>query len=352
MLALEKNSSSLSSIFTGGGLYKRFGGFELDMSTRKFSASGECLPLEYIRSSAHITIEDMFSFRQAKIERLDRSTFFGNYKRLRTLYRQSPRAWKELCGWLSTASNEVTEILASFNKLPSDRAAVEADKFKADFDRLFGNRYARLKPSFASSNVKNGEVSLRFESLNVRGLRRHYDLNVINLLNDPVDMKFITNLHVSETVSFTYASYAIKSLLTVAGKILEVYVYHKPEASGMFDDITCGCEISWQNTAVRSEFDCIVTHGFQSMFVECKARSRIEQEFYYKLSGPVREFGINAKAVMIADTREKPWHENAQINDVNRLRGELQNVETIWKLEDIERIDEVLLEISTPRSSG
>ena len=55
---------------------------------------------------------------------------------------------------------------------------------------------------------------------------------------------------------------------------------------------------------------------------------------------------------MIADTREKPWHENAQINDVNRLRGELQNVETIWKLEDIERIDEVLLEISTPRSSG
>lgn len=48
-------------------------------------------------------------------------------------------------------------------------------------------------------------------------------------------------------MSFTYASRQIKELLTTAGKMLEVYTYHKVKELGYFDDVVSSFEIDWEN---------------------------------------------------------------------------------------------------------
>ena len=81
------------------------------------------------------------------------------------------------------------------------------------------------------------------------------------------------------------------------------------------------------------------------MFVECKARADIEQDFYYKLAQLAEQFGINATAVLIADTQEKPFYDNAPVNALQRKRGNMMDVVTIWKSEEINNIGHTLLKI-------
>ena len=81
------------------------------------------------------------------------------------------------------------------------------------------------------------------------------------------------------------------------------------------------------------------------MFVECKARSDIEQEFYYRLAKLRDKFGINATAVLVADTQEKSYYDNAPINTIQRKRGDMMDVITVWKPEEISNIGHTLLRI-------
>ena len=145
-------------------------------------------------------------------------------------------------------------------------------------------------------------------------------------------------------MNFTYATRQIKELLTTAGKMLEIYTYHRVKELE-FDDVVSSFEIDWQGTEVKSEFDCIVTKGFRTLFIECKARSDIEQEFYYKLACLAKQFGINATAVLIADTQEKNFYDNAPINTMQRKRGNMMGVVTIWKQDEINDIGHTLLNI-------
>ena len=133
--------------------------------------------------------------------------------------------------------------------------------------------------------------------------------------------------------------------MSTAGKMLEVYTYHKIKELGNFDDVVSSFEIDWEGTDVKSEFDCILTKGFRTLFVECKARSDIEQEFYFKLSKLAERFGINATAVLIADTKEKNFYDNAHVNAMQRRRGSMMDVVTIWKPDEINNIGHTLLKV-------
>ncbi|MBR2732966.1 MAG: DUF1887 family protein, partial [Selenomonadaceae bacterium] len=176
----------------------------------------------------------------------------------------------------------------------------------------------------------------------VKNLPRPNDSAVIDLLKRLGDKNFLTNLRISSTVSFTFPTRPIKNLLTVEGRVLEIFVYHSLIASGLFDDVSCGCEISWADSDARNEFDCLVTKGFQTVFIECKARRELDQNFYYKLNELTRQFGVNARAVLIADTREKGWEEFAQVNETQRQRGEMLNIATIWRADEINNIASTL----------
>lgn len=399
LIALEKNSSALASMFRGGGLYKRFDSFEFDMTAQRYSTRGACRTFKYIRKPTFLTVADIFSFKQSQLVKHDKPEFFNDYKKLWSMYRKSPQVWKALCNWLSVES--ATNVLATFRKFLPARAENQAATFNyiipiechatvekilsglkdagiiedesrsivetttscfvtiktktpdgnfgSECERLFANPYALMNANVVVVQPRSGDVAIGFNSLMMRDLNHPPNADVINLLRELGKANFVTNLKiVVDKVSFTYATYQIKNLLTVAGRILEIYVYHRLEASGLFDDITCGCEVDWREGGARNEFDCIATRGFQSFFIECKAQSKIEQDYYYKLSSLVRRFGINATAVLIADTLEKDWQAVAQSNEKQRQRGELQNVLTVWKADEIERIDEVLKKISAP----
>ena len=56
------------------------------------------------------------------------------------------------------------------------------------------------------------------------------------------------------TSSFTYGSRQIKKLLTTAGQILEIYIYHEAKKSGDFNDIAGGLEVDWGDNKGISAF--------------------------------------------------------------------------------------------------
>ena len=85
--------------------------------------------------------------------------------------------------------------------------------------------------------------------------------------------------------------------------------------------------------------------GFRTLFVECKARPDIEQGFYYKIAALKDQFGINVAAVLVADTQEKPFYTSAPVNSMQRRRGNMMDVVTIWKPEEINNIGHTLLKM-------
>ena len=63
-------------------------------------------------------------------------------------------------------------------------------------------------------------------------------------------------------------------------------------------------------------------------------------------------FGINASAVLIADTKEQNNETFARLNAVKRQRGEMLDVVTIYRPEEIEHIGDTLLEIIEGKYKG
>ncbi|MBQ9479559.1 MAG: DUF1887 family protein, partial [Selenomonadaceae bacterium] len=219
-------------------------------------------------------------------------------------------------------------------------------QLRAEFDWLFGDPYALINSNAIDFEETTNTVTVRFDNLIVRDLRKTADPDVNQLLRDLHEINYVTALAFDGgNVRFTYPTRQIKRLLTQEGKILEIYVYHKLLASGLFDEVSCNCEVTWQDTGAKNEFDCIATSGFNSFFIECKARTAIAAEFYYKLNSLVQQFGINARAIMVADTLDREGTNLAELNEMQSQRGELQNILTIRKPEDIDEIDRVLSEL-------
>lgn len=230
------------------------------------------------------------------------------------------------------------------------KAFIDRCGYRTEYDRLFSSIYALMLPDFVTLffNTKSREVNVVFDDLVVRGaqVKGANVSEITGLMEYFRDKGYVINLTVAEgKLSFTYSTRRIKELLTTAGKMLEVYTYHKAKELGKFDDVVSSFEIDWKGTNVRSEFDCILTKGFRTLFVECKARGDIEQEFYYKIAQLKDQFGINATAVLIADTQERPSSANASINAMQRHRGKIMDVVTIWRSDEINNIGHTLLKV-------
>jgi hypothetical protein len=78
----------------------------------------------------------------------------------------------------------------------------------------------------------------------------------------------------------------------------------------------------------------------------------LDAQFYYKLSGLANCFGINAKAVLIADTEEDEDDETACVNSMQRARGDMMGVVTIWKKTDISNIGNTLMRVLNGKYEG
>lgn len=399
LFAVEKNATKLSYMLQGAGFYNSFASYQFDSDSMKFNAMTGCDMFGYIKKTPYITVTDMAAFRISSSESSNQPEFFDDYKELWKKYCEKSWLWKLLCDILGDYA-EKNDTLASFKKkIPREKCQepqeyhyilpfvcnrsvakiiqflkvqevleqgsrvngyttdscevviVDRCGYRSEYDKLFSNVYALMLPDAITIhlNTKTHEVNVVFDNLVVEGVQiaggRIAELN--SLMDYFKGKGYVINLVVSSDgrMNFTYATRQIKELLTTAGKMLEVYTYHKVKELGRFDDVVSSFEIDWEGTDVKSEFDCILTKGFRTLFVECKARSDIEQEFYFKLASLAEQFGINATAVLIADTQEKSFYDNAPINALQRKRGSMMDVVTIWKPDEINNIGHTLLKV-------
>ncbi|MCD8148325.1 MAG: hypothetical protein LUE92_01925 [Clostridiales bacterium] len=235
------------------------------------------------------------------------------------------------------------------------RVEIKADaSLETIFNRLFS------KPHFLMGYYSI-DVSVRPED--DFAVVRYDDLNVSCVDLDPEktgrqesgyallrklqETHFITGLSLNadhpSRISFAYISPRIKKLLTSAGEILKIYTYYQVLKTGYFDDVACGYEFDWEKDGVKSELDLVLTKGFRSIIVECKAVEKLDVEYYHKLYSIAEHFGIGTIKVLVGNTCEKNDRGVLELNQVQRSRGNQMNIVTIFGEESIRNIGEVLV---------
>ena len=386
LLLFEKNHTYLSGLLEGEKFYDDFAAYSFNSVNMKFTSSGHCEFLNYINKKIFITANDLTEFKSSRGKLGEQPTFFEDYKILWRKYREDTDTWKKLCNLLDdhsqkadviaklkttyTRASEVQEytyllpqeclrtVEDKVLKVLKDKKIIEdyainigvANSFavtikdpcnnESEYKRLFGNPYAFFQSDAIKVAPQKNTILIYFDNLKVENFNLlSTDRKVLNLLNFFAARNYLTNLNSNDllNISFTYATRTIKNLLTVAGKILEIYVFHAAKNSGYFDDVVSNFEPNWNDTEVKNEIDCIVIKNFRVLIIECKARSKIEQDFHHKLSAISSHFGINCTPVLIADT---PKLYEGQLE-----RGVVMENVVVWQEDEVEHIAETLKKI-------
>ncbi|MCH5314755.1 MAG: hypothetical protein J1E81_02485 [Eubacterium sp.] len=396
--AIEINESKISYLFIGAGIIRKYPCYKLNVHQKKLESINACDFIEYINGEQYIKVEDVFAVDDSRDDRNTPPEFYNDYKKLWGIYRDDSKAWKLMCSLLakhsdltdyifkmqlskSSASdyedmrlilpyftydsvNKILDFLINGVKVISNKSSVSyynnesceviinapkqcLEKIKG----IFKNPHLLTDRNSISCINKNYSIYISNDNL-ITGIIDFGDGNysefknnssriktVLKKLNDINLINIWNNESTNEnTIGFTYSSRAVKDLLTNAGRILEIAVYHKCLDFGAFDDIANSYEVSWQGSEIKNEFDIVATKGFRSFFIECKAVNDISHEYYYKIKALTDQFGINAVPVIIADAPSN------QSNSMQKHRGEMMGVITIDKKEDIDNIGSALAE--------
>ena len=169
---------------------------------------------------------------------------------------------------------------------------------------------------------------------------------VFHVLQQLEKAHFISQLKLNTTdsrrVSFVYSSPRIKKLLTNAGEILEVYAYYDILKTGYFDDVASGYEFGWEFGGVKNELDLVLTKGFRSIIVECKAVVELKLDYYHKLHSIAEQFGIGTIKVLLGNTYARSNPVANELNTMQRSRGSQLHIKTISSEDRIVNIGETL----------
>lgn len=190
--------------------------------------------------------------------------------------------------------------------------------------------------SLSTGNISASTVKKIIEPMNV-------SFAEIKLLLEEINTKgYIRNLCISEanSISFSYCTHQVKEVMTMSGRILELFVYYKLLETGRFDDIANSVEIHWGEDEAENEIDIIATKGYKVLIIECKAKTALSQNFYNKLSRLDSDYGLNSVPVIVADTLETKRHaeENAKMMEIGNRVG----IHTVYKKNDISDIGNTL----------
>lgn len=399
--ALEKNNSLTSNLLYGMRCYRNNSYFEYNNLSNTLSCSNGCEFLRYICFNPHLKVSDLFEFKNSA-DTTDLPDLQHDYMYFWKLYKKrtnkSEAIWKAMCNALS-ANNEKENVVKFYisqrDCVVSERSYYVENSYVTAFEKLLNelnqaDSNIAFATEFYSNNVFKINVTaadcihekikdllskpylfanpidisvakdkqfiiIKTNNLSVSKLELDTIRNeaekinvryeeIIDLLREIGNNNFILNLKThqsSDSLSFTYSSHQIKSLLTTAGRVLELFVYYKAIENGGFDDVANSVEVVWNNDNVGNEFDIILTKGFRSLIVECKAQTQLKQEVYYKLDSLNRRFGINSIPIIIADTIENPNFNNSA-NDIQRSRGNEIGIKTIYENKDISNIGNTL----------
>lgn len=396
--AIEKNGSETSGRFYGMRVFRNNPYYVFNSKNAEILCYNDCNELRYIPFRPSLKISDLFESKSS-YDKISLPDFQEDYAFFWNIYRESDSscaAWKCLCNSLEKTDSDENLIKFDIRKKKDEffekiyfvensyfdsiklilkhlAGAKTEFRFKADFHtngiykltvngtedmhaqivRLLSNPYL-LRNQFDIDIDKNWEyervlpnnlvVGKLYEKTikdNAFSLKEPYE-SVGKILVRLSENGYIVNLHKSSDengryFSFTYTSHQLKALMTSAGRILELYVYYQLINTHYVNEVANSVEIERKNNGVKNELDIVLTSGFRSIIIECKAQSKLKQDFYYKLDNLNRIFGINSIAILIADLNEKHWQDNSE-NEIQRSRGKESGIITVYDPKDIDNI--------------
>ena len=113
----------------------------------------------------------------------------------------------------------------------------------------------------------------------------------------------ITNLKISDRISFEFKNSRVKKCLTKAGQLLELIItataHEAVDENGnkIYNGVSCGVYIDWDciigkdsRVEVKNEIDVILMKGITPVFVSCK-NGAVDTDELYKLSVVAERFG-------------------------------------------------------------
>lgn len=400
--AIGKNNHPFSRKLEKNGFYEALPAFIFDEGKTIFSdykkEAGKCGMLVYIRRNEYFTVADMTAFRGHTFLSNDNPEFFDDVVSMWELYKKNTGAWKSLCNDLSNYNSkndlaveteeiknraEYRYVLPAACRANAERISLYFKNEKTDtikislkdrtidtfevkiedrcgnkkvFDRLFGgNFYMLMQPLYVSELYKKKEknklrIHIVLDDLRVSGFvfsdtsgllpelqKRGFIAGLYNIKNDG-----------KQLFSFWFTSAQSKRLLTSAGRMFEIYVFQKLRECRKFSDIESSCRIKWSGNAEQTgrsesnEIDAVVTKGFRSLVIECKARNEIEKkelnDILKKLETITINAGINAQAVLIADM-------DSSISKEYKQKANDMKIKIVTDLDEITNIDKTLLDI-------
>lgn len=396
--AIEKNNSSTSNLLYGLRCYRNNPYYVFDSSKRTFMCYNGCDLLKYIPFKSHLKISDLFEATGSRDEKA-LPDFQQDYEFFWNLYKKSgyksETIWKYLCNALAVTNENENTIKIDFSKnngatvtkeyfiescyvdafvrilecLEKDKNTITRMQFHSNgvhkstitaqphihtsVEKILSNPYLLSNPTDLDISVDWKGAKIVFTNLIVQKLyvetmdaEGSFSKDMIDILTELQNNNYIVNLQkgsdsTGDYYGFCYSSHQVKSVLTAAGRVLELYVYYKALENGGFDEVANSVEVVWNKENVENEFDIILTSGLRSVIVECKAQTTLKQDFYYKLFMLNKEFGINSIPVIVADTCENPKHDNS-VNDMQRSRGDEIGITTIYQSQDISNIGNAL----------
>lgn len=324
--------------------------FEINTATKQITANPAGTWLTYIRDQSALSINDMFGLMHAE----NRDHHYPDLTDMvcagdgtaEPLYLH---LWRCCCGELTGkpyeyavyAWNQVCDALDENNSRLKQAGALSEGK--VDIARLFPDALSAPTARGKGTGTNRSRQFSRAEAIEV--------LLAIADTHTP-DGRYFIELVRDPATNATYLRVLdprICDVLGSAGAILEVYAYFCALETGYFDDLACSYTFYWGDHHIpdshrKNELDLVLTKGFRSMLVECKARKALEQDFYHKLNSLADLFGINARKVMIANSYSTGAYN--VMNDIEQIaRGELMDVSTIHDHRQLKQLGTHLKEL-------
>ena len=379
--------------------------FQFDWKHKRFTDTSGCDSLQYVKTDAFIRVQDMFALANASDCTFNAPELAKDYEALWEVYTTScgsfdasVKNWNRLCTDLERYAkgavvkvsfpkravryaedtvldcflpdytfHSVQKLLREMLALGLAREDSSVIRYTSDTCKLTLHTpepyYADIKKIFCNPQILLPYYDPRMEQRTV-GIYQYFqfccnDLKVddadISCLSDcglPVlrilqEKGFIRTLKLRENgtgASFVYTSPRIQKIMTCAGEILEIYTYYSVLKSGYFDDVVTGYTFRWSEDDLQNELDLVLTKGFRSMIVECKAVTTLKADYYHKLDSLVNRFGIGAVQVMVGNMYDNDLSKK-EVNQLQKKRGFELGIHTITDRSDILNIGQILAEI-------
>lgn len=312
--SMQANGAFLASI------KNRYPYFEFDRRSKSFRHNEECRFLSYIEDRTYLGIEEMFGLAGAEDMEYHYPVLGNEYRKLWNIYTGQNR------GNPAYREKNVRNCIRNWNTMCD-----LLEEYELRFPNSGSVSLAKLRHQFQMSE-KWRNVQYRWNDI----------LAILKELAGSLGGKqyLIPEKTDGEMTEFRYSHPDIKQVLTKAGEILEICAYFTICETGCFDEIACGYRFHWEGDRVNNELDLVLTRGFQSVIVEAKARTRLDQDMFFKLSSLADMFGIGTHKVLLT-TADAEYGDN----EMQMERGNMMGITTISDILEIQNIADTLLEL-------